>query len=111
MLTKEVQTILLVQPNIQDWIEKAEIAYFCDNGKSDTIAMPDLLKLNKISNEAELENLMILLSDRVTSTGTVFELSTNADFLQMVTRDTTHKLTKKGHSNFTDRDQWLKRSC
>lgn len=84
---------------------KTELAYFCDTDKPDKIARPDLLKLNKISNDAQLENLMILLSDRVNSTGTVFELSANADIFHMVTRDTTHKLTKKGHNNFTDRDQ------
>lgn len=53
---------------------KAELAYFCDTDKPDKIARPDLLKLNKISNDAQLENLMILLSDRVNSTGNVFEL-------------------------------------
>ena len=37
---------------------------------------------------------MILLSDRDNSTGTVVDLLTNADVLQMITRDVTHKPTK-----------------
>ena len=58
------------------------------------IGRPDLFKLNTISSEERLKNLMILLSDRDNSTGTVIDLPTNADILQMITRDVIHKPTK-----------------
>ena len=73
---------------------KAELAYFRQTHKPDMIGRPDLFKLNTISSEERLKNLMILLSDRDNSTGTVIDLPTNADVLQMITRDVIHKPTK-----------------
>ena len=73
---------------------KVEFAYFRQTHKPDIITWLDLFKLNKISNEERLENLMILLSDRDNLTGTVVDLPTNADVLQMITRDITHKARK-----------------
>ena len=94
MSVEELETILLAKLDNQDRIVKAGLAYFHQTHKPDMIARPDLFKLNKISSEEWLENLMILLSDRDNSTGTVVDLPTNADVLQMITRDVTHKPTK-----------------
>ena len=94
MSVEELQTILLAKGGIQDRIMKVEFAYFRQTHKPDIITWLDLLKLNKISNEERLENLMILLSDRDNLTGTVVDLPTNADVLQMITRDITHKARK-----------------
>ena len=91
---EELQTILLAKPDTQDRIVKAELAYFRQTHKPDMIGRPDLFKLNIISSEERLKNLMILLSDRDNSTGTVIDLPTNADVLQMITRDVIHKPTK-----------------
>ena len=91
---EELETILLAKPDNQDRIVKAELAYFRQTHKPDMIGRPDLFKLNKISSEERLENLMTLLSDRDNSTGTVVDLPTNADVLQMITRDVIHKPTK-----------------
>ena len=84
MLVEKLQTILLAKPDIQDCIAKAELAYFHQTHKSDIIAWLDFFKFNKISNQERLENLMILLSER----------PTNADVLQMITRNVTHKPRK-----------------
>ena len=94
MSVEELQTILLAKSGIQDRIRKVEFAYFRQTHKPDIITWLDLFKLNKISNEERLENLMILLSDRDNLTGTVVDLPTNADVLQMITRDITHKARK-----------------
>ena len=59
---EELQTILLAKPDNQDRIVKAELAYFRQTHKPDMIGRPDLFKLNTISSEERLENLMILLS-------------------------------------------------
>ena len=61
MLAEELETILFVKPDNQDHIMKAELAYFRQTNKHDIIARSDLFKLNKISSEECLENLMILL--------------------------------------------------
>ena len=97
MSVEELQIILLAKPDIQDRIMKAELAYFCQTYKPDTFAWADFFKFNKISKEERLENLILFLLDRDNLTGTVFVLPTNADVLQMITRDGTH--------NFTARDQ------
>ena len=62
--------------------------------KPDMIAWPDFFKLYKISSREQLKNFLILLSDRDNSNGTVNDLPTNPDVLQMITRDVTHKPTK-----------------
>ena len=81
---------------------KAELAYFCQAHKPDMTAGPDLFKLNKISSKEQLENLMILLSDRDNLNGTVVDLPTNADFLQMITSDASQT---KETRNVTASDQ------
>ena len=93
MSAEELETIL-AKPDNQDRIVKAEFAYFRQTHQPNMIARPDLFKLNKISSEEQLKNLMILLSDRDNLTGTVTDLPTNADVLQMITRDITHKPPK-----------------
>ena len=91
---EELETIFLAKPDNQGRIVKAEFAYFRQIHKPDIVARTDLFKLNKLSSEERLKNLMILLSDRDNSTGTVVDVPTDADVLQMITRDVTHKPTK-----------------
>ena len=98
----EVQAIHLPNADIQGRIVKVELGNFRQIHESDMIARPDLFKLNKISNEEQLENL-ILLSDRDNLNGTVVDLPTNADILQMITSDAPQ--TKETRNNVTASDQ------
>ena len=52
-------------------------------------ARPDLFKLNKISHEELLENLLFLLSDENIACGSVADLPTNADALKTLKNSTT----------------------
>ena len=99
----EVQAIHLPNADIQGRIVKVELGNFRQIHEPDMIARPDLFKLNKISNEEQLENLMILLSDRDNLNGTVVDLPTNADILQMITSDAPQ--TKETRNNVTASDQ------
>ena len=99
----EVQAIHLPNADIQGRIVKVELGNFRQIHEPDMIAGPDLFKLNKMSNEEQLENLMILLSDRDNLNGTVVDLPTNADFLQMITSDASQ--TKETRNNVTASDQ------
>ena len=67
------------------------------------IPRPHLFKLDKMSNEDGLENLMILLSDRDNLNRTVVDLPTNADVLQIITSDAPQ--TRETRNNFTASDQ------
>ena len=98
----EVQAIHLPNADIQGRIVKVELGNFRQIHEPDMIARPDLFKLNKISNEEQLENL-ILLSDRDNLNGTVVDLPTNADILQMITSDAPQ--TKETRNNVTASDQ------
>jgi len=57
--------------------------FFAHTHKADKIARPELFRLNGISHEEKLENLLILLEDESNpSTSTVADLPTNADALR-----------------------------
>ena len=50
--------------------------------------MPDLFKLNKISHEECLENLLVLLSEEDIACGSVADLPTNPDVLKTLKNST-----------------------
>ena len=52
------------------------------------ITRPDLFKLNKISHEERLENLLVLLSDEDIACGSVADLPKNADALKTLKNST-----------------------
>ena len=58
------------------------MTFYRNAHKSDIKARPDLFKLNKISREERLENVLVLLSDEDIACGSVADLPTNADALK-----------------------------
>ena len=64
------------------------MAFYRNTNKSDMIARPDLFRLNKISHEEYLENLLVLLSDEDITCGSVADLPTNADALKTLKNST-----------------------
>ena len=60
------------------------------------IARPDLFKLNKISHEERLENLLVLLSDEDIASGSVADLPTNEDALKTF-KNSTIETTSNNH--------------
>ena len=70
------------KPDKQEQIVRKELTFFRNTHKSDMTARPDLFKLNKISHEEFLENLLVLLSDEDIACGSVADLPTNADVLK-----------------------------
>ena len=73
----------------QEQIVKAELTFYRNIHKSDMIARPDLFKLNKMSHEERLENLLVLLGDEDIACGSVADLPTNADALKTLKNSTT----------------------
>ena len=82
--SEELQNVLLAKPDIQEKIVKTELTYYRSTHKSDIIALPDLFRLNKISHEERLENLMILLTDDDYATGSLADLPSNEDALTII---------------------------
>lgn len=81
---EELQSILISKPDTQERIVKVELNYYRTTQKTDMISRPDLYRLNKISHEERLENLLILLSDDDLATGSIADLPTNDDALAIV---------------------------
>ena len=55
--------MLLAKPDPQGKIVKTELTFYCTTHKMGMLARPDLFKLNKITHQEHLKNLMILLTD------------------------------------------------
>ena len=86
-------------------IVKAELTFYRNTHKSHMTASPDLLKLSKISHEECLDNLLVLLSDKDISCGSVADLSTNADVLKTLKNsiiDTTPNNPPEIHFSMND---------
>ena len=73
---EELQSILIAKPDIQERIVKVELTYYRTTHKTDMLSRPDLFRLNKITHEERLENLLILLSDDDMATGSLADLPT-----------------------------------
>ena len=71
--SENLQSVLLAKPNSQENIIKAEL-----------ITRQDLFKLNKITHQEGLEDLMILLTDDDYVTGSRAGLPSNKDALTII---------------------------
>jgi len=56
-----LQAVMKDYPDKYEFIVKSEMAFFAHTHKADKIARPELFRLNGISHEEKLENLLILL--------------------------------------------------
>ena len=64
-------------------ILKTEMAHYAQTHKQEKIQAPDLFRINKITYEETLENLMILLSDKnQVSTASIANSPSNNDVLK-----------------------------
>ena len=88
---EELQSVLLARPDNQEKIVKTELTYYRNTHKSHIIAQPDLFRINKITHEERLENLMILLSDDDCATGSIADLPSNEDALNILKGHITQK--------------------
>ena len=81
----ELEKIIKEKPGKQEIIVKNEMAYYAHTHKTDKIARPDLFKLNRISHQEKLENLVILLGDDVhISEATITNLPTNEEVMNVL---------------------------
>ena len=78
---EELESILSQHPDSAEKIIKTELTYYKRIHRSENIAAPSLLKLNKISHEERLSNLCIASNGQSTSFTT---LSKNKDVLQVL---------------------------
>ena len=77
----------LAKRNKTDKIVRTELAYYRLFHKLDFAACPYLYKLNHISPEERLENLMILLSETDYCTDTPINLPTNLDVISALNKE------------------------
>lgn len=66
---EELELVLENRSDMQEKIVKVELTYYRYTHKPDVIARLDLHRLNKISHEERLENLLVILTDTDNSTG------------------------------------------
>ena len=78
--SEELLSVLKRQPEQAEFIVKTELAFFVHTHRADRLQCPELFRLNGISYEQKLENLLVLLSDnRQDCTATIANLPTNRD--------------------------------
>ena len=76
--------MLLAKPDPQGKIVKTELIFYCTTHKMGMLARPDLFKLNKITHQEHLKNLMILLTDNDYATASIADLPSNEDALTII---------------------------
>ena len=81
---EELQSSLIAKPDIRERIVKVELTYYRTTHETDMLSHPDLFRLNKITHEERLENLLILLSDDDMATGSLTYLPIDADTFAIV---------------------------
>ena len=81
---EELHITLTDKSDIQERIVKVELAYYRTTHKNDLKTHPELCRLNKITHEERMENLLILLSGDNAASGSVADLPTNADALAVL---------------------------
>ena len=69
----------MLKPGKGERLVKTELILYRNTHKLDRIARPDSFKLNKISYEKRLENLLVFLSDEDMACGSMADLPTDAD--------------------------------
>ena len=86
--SNELIAAIEAKPGKQEQIVKTELTFYGNIYKSDMKSRLDLFKLNKISHEERLDNLLVLLSDEDTACGSVADLPTNSDALKTLKNST-----------------------
>ena len=90
--SEELFNVIKTQP---EYIVKTEMAYFSHTHKSEKIQCPSLFRLNGISHEEKLENLVVLLTnDNLESKCTLANLPTTNDALKALTSTTPQQVIK-----------------
>ena len=83
---EELQNILNGKDNQQE-VLRTEMSYYVHTHKANKIVNKDLYRINNISYEEMLANLMILLDDeKYESTATIANLPSNEDVLKLLSR-------------------------
>ena len=74
---------------MQERIVNVEMSYYRATHKSEMISRPDLFRINKITHEEQLGNLLILLNDdNDLSTGSLADLPTNKQAMNVIQGET-----------------------
>ena len=80
---EDLLAVLSSRPEKSEFIVKTEMAYYAQTHKQEKIQTPDLFRINKITYEEKLENLIILLSDENhVGTALITNLLSNNDVLK-----------------------------
>ena len=75
---EDLLAVLSSRPDKSELIVKTEMAYYAQTHKQEKIQTPDLFRINKITYNEKLVNLMILLSDEnQISTASIANLPSN----------------------------------
>ena len=82
---EDLLAVLSSRPDKSELIVKTEMAYYVQTHKQEKINTPDLFRINKITYEEKLKNLMILLSDEnQVSTASIANLPSNSNVLKVL---------------------------
>ena len=82
--TEELQSDLFARLDFQEKIAKAKLKCHCSTHKSDMLALPDVLRVNKVTHEHRLENSMILFTDYDYVMGVIADIPSNDDALDSI---------------------------
>ena len=88
---EELQQILKKKCDQDFQIVKTELAYYAHTHKANKLGSPDLFRLNGISHEEKLTDLVIMLSENCISARTVADLPTNDDVVAVLEGTTTEQ--------------------
>ena len=78
----ELMKVIRNNGDRSEFIVKTELAYYIHSHKADRFQHPELFKINGLTNEDKLENLLVLLSDEnENSSATIANLPSNKDIL------------------------------
>ena len=88
MTSDELIAAIDAKPGKQEQTATTELTFYRNIHKSDMKAFPDLFKLNKISHEERLGDLLVLLSEETIACGSVVDLPTNAETLKTLKNST-----------------------
>ena len=104
---EELLAVIKARPCKAEFIVKIEMAYYAHTHKMDKIQRPDLFRLNGITHDEKLENLVVLLSDdNDNSRASVANLPNNDDILKALS------FTNSAISNQSlDRDIQINQLC
>ena len=91
----ELISVLHCNPQIQEQIVKTELALYSHSHQSERITRPELFKMNRVSHNEKLHNMMVILGDDEDGArSTVTDLPTNEDVrkaLSLILGNTTNR--------------------